>query len=238
MVRVSKHEKVRLDRVTFDAGTQVRAGLDHDHVDSLAEAMTNGAAIPPIVLFHDGNRYYIGDGFHRYMAAQRLDWRDIAAEIKAGAREDALWFALGANRDQHALKMTGDDKKHAILLALQAWPDRSINQIAEQIGVNQRYASGIRAEVSATTNLPERVTGKDGKSYPARHARQAIARDSSDDDIKELGWSDPLAGAERVHDISDAEAESLVTLRQIKKLCRRLTKQDRRTFKEWVNASL
>ena len=64
------------------------------------------------------------------------------------------------------------DKRHAILLALQTWPEKSINQIAGQIGVNQRYASGIKSEVSATTNLPDRVTGKDGKSYPASRTKR------------------------------------------------------------------
>jgi hypothetical protein len=39
--------------------------------------------------------------------------------------------------------------------------------IAKQIGVNQNYVAEMRREVSATTNLPDKVTGKDGKQYPA-----------------------------------------------------------------------
>lgn len=64
------------------------------------------------------------------------------------------------------------DKRHAIVLALQAWPDRSQNQIAEQVGCSQRYVSMIRDEVRTTSNLPSHVTGKDGKRYPARRARR------------------------------------------------------------------
>lgn len=134
--------------------------------------MTQGAKFPPVVVFHDGNHHYLADGFHRTMAAQRNGLTEIPADIRKGTQQDALWFALGANRE-HAHRMTPADKRHAILLALQTWPERSINQIAAQIGVNQRYASGIKSEVSATTNLPSRVTGKDGKSYPAsRPVRQ------------------------------------------------------------------
>lgn len=162
-------QRVALNQIVFDAGTQVREALDPDHVAAIAEAMTEGADIPPIVLFHDGSRYYIGDGFHRYMAAKRNDWREIDAEVHAGTRADALWFGLGANR-KNGKNMTPADKRHAILLALKEWPDRSANQIAQQIGCGQQYVSRIREEVTPMRNLPSRVTGKDGKSYPASRA--------------------------------------------------------------------
>ena len=160
--------RIALNVIVFDAGTQARAALDQDHVGALAEAMTDGAKIPPIALFHDGNHYYIGDGFHRFMAAQRLQWRDIDATVQAGSRDDALWFALGANRT-NGKNMTVADKRHAILLALKTWPDKSITSIAEQIGVNQGYASTVKKQVIGSNDLsvPARVTGKDGKSYPA-----------------------------------------------------------------------
>jgi hypothetical protein len=59
------------------------------------------------------------------------------------------------------------DKRHAILLALKTWPDKSQTQLAEQIGCTQ----GLGSQVISANNLdscrPSRVTGKDGKSYPA-----------------------------------------------------------------------
>ena len=79
----------------------------------------------------------------------------------------ALWFALGANR-ANGHRLTAADKKHAILLALKAWPERSANLVAEQIGCAQQYVSRLKAEqVTTRGNVPDRVTGKDGKSYPA-----------------------------------------------------------------------
>ena len=39
-------------------------------------------------------------------------------------QSDALWFALGANKTQ-GQRLSPADKKHAILLALKAWPDKS-----------------------------------------------------------------------------------------------------------------
>lgn len=59
----------------------------------------------------------------------------------------------------------------AILLALKEWPERSATQIAEQIGCTDPWVSQIRREVQSSLNLPSRVTGKDGKSYPARRLK-------------------------------------------------------------------
>jgi hypothetical protein len=63
---------------------------------------------------------------------------------------------------------------NAIVLALQAWPERSANMIAEQIGCNRRYVDQVKEQVGSTTNLPDRVTGKDGKSYPASRSPKLL----------------------------------------------------------------
>lgn len=161
--------RVRLEAIVFDAGTQIRASIDQQVVSDYAEAMTNGAVFPPIVLFHDGTRHYLADGFHRFLAAQRIQWRELEADVRPGTKEDALWFALGANRT-NGKRLTDGDKKHAILLALAAWPGRSANQIAEQIGVNAGYFSRVKAQHvkdNPKQHVEDRVIGKDGKTYPA-----------------------------------------------------------------------
>ncbi|MGE0450222.1 MAG: hypothetical protein AB7Q29_11640 [Vicinamibacterales bacterium] len=88
--------------------------------------------------------------------------------MQPGAREDALWFALGANRT-NGKNMTAADKRHAIVMALQTWPERSQVQIAEQIGCTREWVGQVRRsmEVTSTVPVPARVTGKDGKSYTA-----------------------------------------------------------------------
>lgn len=170
---------LRLDAIAFDAGTQIRAALDPQLVTDYADAMTSGAQFPPIVVFHDGSHHYLADGFHRFMAAQRNQWREIDAEIRPGTKEDALWFALGANR-KNGKRLTSTDLQHAIRMAFQMWPNRSANQIAAQIGCTDAYVGRIKSEVHTSMNLPSRVTGKDGKSYPAsrkRPERDTPARD-------------------------------------------------------------
>ena len=70
---------------------------DSSTVDEYAEDYKNGAKFPPAVVFYDGSKYYLADGFHRYLACQQLDFKDIKAEIRKGTREDALWYPAGAN---------------------------------------------------------------------------------------------------------------------------------------------
>jgi DNA-binding CsgD family transcriptional regulator len=158
--------RVQLNQVAFDAGTQIRAAIDQQVVSDYADAMTSGATFPPIVLFHDGNQHYLADGFHRFMAAQRNQFRDIDADVRPGTKEDALWFALGANKT-NGKRLTEGDKKNAVLIALQTWKDYSAGRIADQIGCSQDYVSHIRTQVMKTFDLPDRVIGKDGKTYNA-----------------------------------------------------------------------
>jgi hypothetical protein len=157
--------RVSLSLIAFDAGTQIRASINESVVAEYADRMTDGVEFPPIVLFHDGNQHYLADGFHRFMAARRNEFRDIEADVRAGTKQDALWFALGANK--HGLQLTSVDKKHAVLLAINSFPDRSQNQIAAQVGCSQRYVSTLKEQVRTTSNLPQTVIGKDNKPYPA-----------------------------------------------------------------------
>lgn len=187
---------IRLDAIVFDAGTQVREAINEQVVADYADRLHEGVEFPAVVLFHDGNRYYMADGFHRGMAHLRLGREEIAAEVRPGTREDALWFALGANK-ANGQRMTEGDKKHAVLMALQTWKDYSAGRIAEQIGCSQDYVSHIRAKVMRTFDLPERVVGKDGKTYKATAAKR---HPSHDDVVQALEANEPVhAIAKRLH---------------------------------------
>lgn len=162
-----------LSQIAFDAGTQIRAAINESVVAEYADRMTEGIAFPPIVLFTDGTCredsspiYFIADGFHRAQAALRNSFKDIDAEVRPGTKQDALWFALGANK-ANGQRLTDADKKHAIVLAIKAWPDRSAAMIAEQLGCNHVYVTRLRQQEFTSKDLPSKVIGKDGKSYPA-----------------------------------------------------------------------
>lgn len=193
-------KRVRLAEIVFDAGTQIRAAINESVVAEYAERMSEGVQFPAVVLFHDGNAYYMADGFHRAMAAQRNQFREIDADVRAGTKTDALWYALGANRT-NGQRLSETDKKHAIVLALRAWPDRSQTQIAEQVGCAVPYVTRIRAQVFTSEDLPARVTGKDGKSYPATHA-QSIDADAAN--AKRAAVAERIRAGDTSRDIATA----------------------------------
>lgn len=165
---------VRIDSLVFDAGTQVRAAINEDVVATYAERMQAGDVFPAIVVFHDGSAYYIGDGFHRALAAKRNGRSELPADVRGGTKTDALWFALGANKT-NGQRLTEADKRGAIEMAYATWPDKGQREIADQIGCSQRYVSTVREEIQVRTgsHLPDMVTGKDGKRYPASRGPNA-----------------------------------------------------------------
>jgi ParB-like chromosome segregation protein Spo0J len=165
---------IPLAAIVFDAGTQIRAAINEAVVAEYAELMQAGASFPPVILFHDGNAYYMADGFHRAMAGKRIGLTEIPADVTPGTKADALWFALGANK-ANGQRLTEADKAHACLVAFSAWPDKSARQVAEQVGCSSTYASRIRDEVQTSLQPVTRVVGADGRSYPASR----VAREST-----------------------------------------------------------
>ena len=145
--------------IVIDAGTQVRERINEDIVTEYSERMNDGATFPPVVLFHDGSAYYLADGFHRTLAAQRNGLAEIKSEVRAGTKQDALWFALGANRE-NGQRMTRGDVRHAVLLALQTWGNnKTLTAIAKQIGVPLTTAHTWQSQFFQTEELvsPPRV---------------------------------------------------------------------------------
>lgn len=173
-------QRVPLNSIVFDAGTQIRAAINESVVSEYAERMAEGVTFPPIVLFHDGNAYYLADGFHRSLGAQRIGWTELFADVRPGTKQDALWFALGANK-ANGQRLSTADKKHAVLMALRAFPDKSQTLIAEQVGCNLSYVTRIRAEVSGSQPLPDTVEGKDGKRYPATRPTADVVEQRRDE---------------------------------------------------------
>ncbi len=61
-------EYLALDEIRKDGGTQPRATIDLKHVLLLEEQMEDGQQLEPVVVFYDGESYWLADGFHRFCA--------------------------------------------------------------------------------------------------------------------------------------------------------------------------
>ena len=195
-----------IDKIIADARTQVRAVIDDDVVEAYVQQLAAGAVFPPVVVFRSEAGTYLGDGFHRVAVHRRAGRSEIEADVRAGSQQDALWYALGANRT-HGHRLTAGDKRHAVERALEAWPDKSQRRLAAQIGCSQRYVGKIRDQVrtGSPLSLPARTIGTDGKSYPAERRmperepgtnRGATIEDADQDG--RLGAEEPTEAADEL----------------------------------------
>ena len=174
-------ETVALDRLMTDSGTQVRAEISEFIVAEYVEALGEGARFPPVVVFRADGADVLADGFHRVRAYQQAGRDEIEADIYQGGPAEALWFALGANR-AHGQRLNEGDKRRAIELAYEAWPDISQRRIAAHVGCNQSYVGRVRAQVNPRIHLPDKVVGRDGRRSPAtKPARKRVAEPADDD---------------------------------------------------------
>jgi hypothetical protein len=168
--------ELRPVQIRTNGGTQARAGTDADTVADYAEQMREGAKFPPIIVYFDGQAYWLADGFHRLAAHQRAfasGMVSIRAEVKAGTRRDAVLHAAGANAS-HGLKRTSADKRRAVAVLLEdeEWSKWSNNEIARRCGVSLDLVNRMRREIPHLNDSlrSERTVERNGSTYPMNTA--------------------------------------------------------------------
>jgi hypothetical protein len=140
------------EQIRMNGGTQPRAAVRKDVTEEYAELMRSGVKFPPLVVFHDGEIYWLADGFHRISAALQTFPNDpIEVEVIQGTLSEAQWYSFGVNRS-HGLRRTNEDKERAVRSALahpncQGFSDAAI---AEHVGVHRNTVLKIRRESMAT----------------------------------------------------------------------------------------
>lgn len=167
-------QELRLDQIDIYGGTQARVATNDEAISSYADAMLEGAQFPPIATYFDGSKYWLADGFHRFLAAQRNELETISAEVYEGSRSDALRHALGAN-STNGIYRSNADKRNSAEIALEEWVDMSNALIASLCKVSPDLVRRCRMEMEKENRIesPKHVTGKDGKQYPTGIEREA-----------------------------------------------------------------
>lgn len=166
-----------LDSINIYGGTQARVSTNDDAIASYADEMSQGAVFPPITVYYDGATHWLADGFHRYLAVKRNGGESILAEVHAGGRTDALRHALGANVTNGVYRNNAD-KRNAVEIALEEWPDLANPALAEICRVSPELVRKCRTELTQAGRLNPRetVTGRDGKEYPSQVRRELRGR--------------------------------------------------------------
>jgi hypothetical protein len=134
--------------------------------------MSAGAEFPPVVLYGTNGKWWIGDGWHRVLAAKEIGAEMTAADIRPGGRADAIKYALGANQT-HGARRTNEDKRRCVEVALREFPDLSSRAIAELCGVSDHIVNNARDQLQPSSSSPR--TGRDGKKRRASKKCRAAA---------------------------------------------------------------
>lgn len=146
-------------------GTQCRAQMSPDTVERYRAVWLDGGRFPPIDVYHDGETFYLADGFHRLEAARQAGLKKVSAKVHEGSRRDAMLHAIGANAE-HGLPRTNEDKRRAVdmLLSDPEWQRRSNGWLAKAAAVSKPFIAKRRRVLGLDG---EAVTGLDGKEYGA-----------------------------------------------------------------------
>ncbi|MDP9472198.1 MAG: ParB N-terminal domain-containing protein, partial [Chloroflexota bacterium] len=150
--------------ITADGRCQPREAVNPRTVADYADDIASGAVFPPLTVYHDGERFWLADGFHRYAAAVQLGRPEVSCEVHHGTMRDAMLHAVGANAT-HGLRRTSADKRRAVeaMLTDAEWGRWSDREIARRCGVSHPFVAQVRASLETiTSDAPRLYTDKYG----------------------------------------------------------------------------
>jgi hypothetical protein len=149
-----------LSSILIDEELQSRVELHQQTLEEYTEAYAQGVEFPPVIVFHDGEQYFLSDGFHRVKAAIAAGLTEIPVEVKHGTKRDAILYSVGANA-KHGLRRTNADKRRAVMTLLgdSEWKQWSDREIARQCGVGNKFVGDVRRSLCSehSENSNERI---------------------------------------------------------------------------------
>jgi hypothetical protein len=214
---------MRLSDIRIDGGTQARAKMSDETVQSYADALKDGAEFPPVVVFYDGKDYWLADGFNRYYAYQMIKRNEIDADVRRGNILDAKLYACGANAT-HGQPRTNADKRNAVMMVLNegAWKGWSAREVARHCAVSHWFVNDIKKSLEVPST-PTKVQPEKKKTIPKQEEPEYDPIDDMRESIavlnEELEKANRAAaagilaeGMENAREIMERQAEEIKTL--------------------------
>jgi len=215
---------MRLSNIRIDGGTQARAKMNDETVQSYADALKDGVEFPPVVVFHDGKDYWLADGFNRYYAHQMIKRNEIEADVRRGNILDAKLYACGANAT-HGQPRTNADKRNAVMMVLSesAWKGWSARDVAAHCAVTHTFVNNVKKSLETVSTPDKGQTGKK-KTIPKQEEPEYDPTDDMRESIavlnEELEKANRAAaagilaeGMEDARAIMERQAEEIKTLK-------------------------
>lgn len=109
-----------------------------------AEWPNSGTAFPPLsIVVTPTGENLLWDGFHRHAAGRAAEITSFPVDAVYGDFELALRRSLGANA-RHGVQRTMEDKRRAVVKALEFWPELSNNMVAQICNVTHTMVNDYR----------------------------------------------------------------------------------------------
>jgi hypothetical protein len=215
-------QHIELERIQLDPALQPRACMDFAVVAEYADALKAGAELPPVVVFFDGESYWLADGWHRHEAHGKAGLPTIACDLRQGTRRQAWLYSRGANA-QHGIRRTNPDKRRAVLSILEDddgardWPTRGVTDWRLVPGVwwsGRLIAAVAQVDNKTITNCGistvEFQIGADGKWRKRSSARRReSAKARAEAALREKLDEENRASQERQNELERRAAEAL-----------------------------
>lgn len=208
---------ILLSAIEIDGNTQSRVAINQEVVTHYADLMRDETIFPPVIVFSDGIRYWLADGFHRFHATSSIgDRANILADVRKGTQRDAILFSLSANVP-HGLSLTNDDKRKAVMIMLNdpEWCELTDRAIARHCGCSRMTVSRLRnpdaekAAPSVTSDTPISLASPQSSVTSAKinsvdlvtSDTEAAKKKAEDEQIAAdaHGDADPVAMLEEAH---------------------------------------
>jgi ParB-like chromosome segregation protein Spo0J len=137
--------KLKIEKIELDKELQSRAGMNEEVVQEYMHIILGGVQMPPVTVFHDGKKYHLADGWHRFSGHKAAGFTEIEANIIEGTRRDAVLYSVGAN-DDHGLRRSNEDKRRSVTILLDdfEWSEWSDSDIARACKVSSVFVNKIR----------------------------------------------------------------------------------------------
>ena len=151
--------------------------MDQDVITDYANSLLKGAKFPPIVVFSDGKKNWMGDGNNRYFAHKQAGFPEIEAIVHKGTYEDARRYAMIKANRENGQRYTNADKRKIIVNALDHDEYGKLNdsQLSSTFDVSRPFIAKIRKELNKPQ--PEFITAiRDGKEIQMRNTK-AISKE-------------------------------------------------------------
>ncbi|PZD70561.1 hypothetical protein C1752_10568 [Acaryochloris thomasi RCC1774] len=170
-----KDKDLKLSDIQVSEQVQSRSEICRQTVSTYA-AKINEGEMAPVLVFCDGFRYWLVDGFHRYQAAKLVNHTKISCRVAYGSKRDAILYAIAANID-NGFKRANADKRNGVetLLSDSEWSQWSNHEIARRCGVSHTYVRKLRLKLQESNEINpliqtrqsvNRIAFRNGREYP------------------------------------------------------------------------